>query len=392
MSEKDLMILDKNTLEKQKQLRYKELENRGIPEPERSRAVEAEFVDYITPIDVEPWPGTITGVDLAGNINMDLIFASKEPPIIQPNTNMTEPFPTASSTPYPNNPTPDFNSSGIKSNTYNITNHPVPSSSNWIGTANQVNSQPQSSGIEGFNSHKAIPEWRYPIEQSQMVPINIPPISIYPSGGGGVEFNETNLIKESIGKIRHQVKWLSNDYIQKAKETASNAGGVLYLIRAAGETVTNHMQEGEKYRRKLAAKELNSMARTATGKKMDINHNPQYTTDSLIVDSEYDDTRKEIQMLVIETDSEINKYILNGSITAVSINGGAPRSQNIEPCNDNCTNDTCELCNVPSGVILGEIDGNALTWVVTNPQGIMWKGNYIKSAIPGIGFTKIEIL
>jgi len=554
MSEdKGLIILDANTLQKQKQLRYKELENRGIPEPERSRAVEAEFVDYPTPVDIEPWPGPVTGVDLAGNINLDLIFASKEPPVIQPNTTQTEPFPTSSTNPYPNNPTPDPNSVGIKSNTYNITNFPAEPSSNWLGTANEVNSEPPSVGIEGFNSHKAIPEWRYPIEQSQMVDINIPPISIEPSGqfneavmpekkeekksllkkllpwiailGAGfsasqlvndymddapeepkareryfthtlmelnaeftlssshtgkdvcddyagktfnlldmdnrpilpsenkgyvelthpncqcswkivkkskagvdtltrkqtTEFDDikshitkaaknhtlhtvkadgklskrtrgTNPIQESIGKIRHQVRWLSDDYLTKAKETARNNNGVLYLIRAASETITDHRSEGEQYRRKLAGKELNAMARTAVGHGMDINHNPDYSTGGLIVDSEYDSIRKEIQMLVIETDPQINQYITNGSISAVSINGGNPRTQSLEPCFEGCISEECELCNVPQGVILGEIDHIGLTWVVTAPQGIIWKDIPIESATPGIRNTIIEIL
>jgi len=553
--EKSLIILDVNTLQKKKQLRNKELEDRGIPEPERSRAVEAEFTDYPTPIDIEPWPGPVTGVDLAGNINLDLIFASKSPPIIQPNTTQTEPFPTASVHPYPNNPTPDPNSTGtIKSHTYDITNFPAEHSSNWTAIGNQINSQPPSIGIEGFNSHKAIPEWRYPIEQSQMTDINISPISIEPSGqfneavmpekkkeekksllkkllpwitilGAGfsatqlvndylddapeepkareryfthtllelnaeftlssshtgkdscddyagktfnlldvsnrpilpsenkgyvelthpncqcswkivkkqsagtdtltrkqmTEFDDikdhitkaakkhtlhtvkadgslskktrgTNPIKESIGKIRHQVKWLSDEYITKAKETATDNQGVLYLIRAATETITDHTSEGEQYRRKLSGNELNAMARTAVGHGMDINHNPDYTTGGMIVDSEYDSIRKEIQMLVIETDPQINQHIADGNITAVSINGGNPRSQSIEPCYEGCVDDQCELCNIPHGVILGEIDGIGLTWVVTAPRGIMYKGVHIPNAEPGIKSTVIELL
>jgi len=558
--EKDLIILDKNTLEKQKQLRYKELENRGIPEPERSRAVEAEFTDYPNPKHAIPWGIPITGVDLAGNINLDLIPASSEPPVIQPNTDKTEPFPTSSVNPYPNNPTPDSNSKGIKSNTYNIKHFPAEelSSSNWLGTANELNSEPPSVGIEGFNSHKAIPEWRYPIEDSQMVDISVPPITIEPSGGGG-QFNEavvtpekkeekkksllkrlapwiailgagfsaaqliddylsdapeepkarekyfthtpleligeftlspthtgkdvcddyvgqtfdlmdvtnrpilpsegkgytelvhpnchctwkitkkpkvgvdtltrkqttefhdieshikkaaknhtlhtvkpdgslskrtrgTNPIKESIGKIRHQAKWLSDEYLTKAKETARNNNGVLYLIRAATETITDHRSEGEQYRRKLSGKELNSMARTAVGHGMDINHNPEYATGGMIADSEYDPHRKEIQMLVIETDSQINRYIADGYISAVSINGGNPRSQNVEPCFEGCTGPECELCNVPQGVILGEMDGIGMTWVVTDPRGIMWNGIHIPEATPGIKSTIIELL
>jgi len=549
MSEKELMILDANTLQKKKQLRNKELEDRGIPEPERSRAVEAEFVDYITP-DAEPWPGEITGIDLAGNINFDLIFASRFPPIIQPTTPYTQPFPTASTNPYPNNPTPDPNSVENESNTYDVVNYPAEPSHNWIATGNQTNSEPHSEGVNGFNSYKAIPEWRYPIEQRRM-DINIPPIIIEPSGqfneaiipkeekksllkklapllavlGAGfsasqliddymddapeepkardryftytpmeliaeftlssshtgkdvcddyvgksfdllnttnrpvlpsegkgytelvhpnchctwkiikkpktgidtltrkqtTEFDDinahiktaaknhtlhtvkadgslskrtrgTNPIQEIIGKIRDQVKWLSDEYITKAKETALNNNGVLYLIKAAAETITDHRSEGEEYRRKLSGKELNSMARTAVGQKMDINHNPDYITGGIIADSEYDSQRKEIQMLVIETDPQINQYIADGSISAVSINGGNPRSQSIEPCHDGCIGDQCELCNVPQGVILGEIDGVGMTWVVTIPQGIIWKGIHIPEATPGIKSTVIEIL
>jgi len=552
-TEKDLLILDKNTLEKQKQLRYKELEDRGIPEPERSRAVQAEFVDYPNPEYSIPWPGPVTGADLAGNINLDLIPASKEPPVIQPNTDKTEPFPTPNRNPYPNNPTPDPNSVGINSHTYNITNFPAAPSTNWVATGNEPNSEPPSVGVEGFNSHKAIPEWRYPIEQSQMVDISIPPIIIEPSG----QFNEavmpekkekkksllkrlapwlailgagfsatalvndylddapeelkarnryfthtpmeliaeftlssshtgkdvcddyagktfnlldvsnrpilpsegkgyvelthphcscvwkiekkpktgvdtltrkqqsefgaieshinkaakdhtlhtvkpdgslskrtrgTNPIKESIGKIRHQMRWLSDEYLTKAKETAMNNNGVLYLIRAATETITDHRSEGEQYRRKLAGKELNAMARTAVGHGMDINHNPDYATGGIIADSEYDNIRKEIQMLVIETDPQINQYIADGSISAVSINGGNPRTQSIEPCFEGCTGPECELCNVPQGVVLAEIDGIGMTWVVTAPQGIIWRGNHIPNAIPGIKDTVIELL
>lgn len=548
--EKDLLILEQNSLQKKKELRYKELENRGIPEPERSRAVNAEF-ENPTPTAI-PWPGPITGIDLAGNINIDLIPASKFPPVIQPTTDKTEPYPTPSKNPYPNNPTPDPNSVGDKSHTYGITHFPAEPSSNWVATGNEKNSEPPSVGVQGFNSHKKIPEWRYPVEQSQMMDISVPPIIIPPSG----QFNEaisekskekksllkrllpwlsvlgvgfsaaalidsylkdvpeepeerekyftytpmeliaeftlspthkgrdvcddyagktfdlldvtnrpilpsegkgytnlvhphchcswkitkksdvgtdsltrkqqsefgkieshitraaknhtlhtvkpdgelsnktrgTNPIKESIGRIRHQVRWLSDDYITKAKETASNNNGVLYLVRAATETITDHRSEGEQYRRKLSGKELNAMARTAIGHGMDINHNPDYATGGVIPDSEYDEKRKEIQMLVIETDPQINQYIADGSISAVSINGGSPRTQNIEPCYEGCTGPDCELCNTPQGVILGELDGIGMTWVVTAPQGIIWRGQHIPVATPGIKNTIIEIL
>ncbi len=602
--EKTLLILQKNTPEKLMELRYNELQRRGIAEPELTRAVQAEFVNYPTPT-AEPWPGPVTGVDLAGNINLDLIPASKSPPVIQPNTDKTEPFPTpnvspygigTTGTPYPSFATPNPNATtrpigSSASDVLSITNFPAEPSNNWSATASKLNSEPSMEGEEGFNVTKSIPEWRYPIEDSQInfSGIEIPPITIEPSG----QFNEaitkdkkkiekarwfkkllallgligfsmsqsqiksylknqgvpkeelekipvtpqaqkkfvaskiadayvekapddddddpkkrdfyfthnipkvmaefvlspshkgkdvcddyvgetfnlmdthnrpilpsegkgyTNLvhphchclwritkektldslnrkqqsefgkieshiekaakdhtlhtvkpdgdlssrtrgtnpiIQEAIGKIRHQVKWLSDDYLTKAKETAKENNGVLYLIRAATESITDHRGEGEQYRRKLSGKELNSMARTATGKNMDINHNKDWMTGGFIPDSEYDENRKEIQMLVIETDDQINNYINDGSISAVSINGGNPRTQSVEPCNENCKGNNCEMCNTPHGVILGELDDIAMTWVVTNPSGIMWRGEHIASATPGIKSTIIEIL
>jgi len=140
----------------QKELRYKELENRGIPEPELSRAIQAEFVDDSNDSNAEPWPGKVTGIDNIGSIDIDLIFSSKQP--LQPVSNVqTEPFPIVP---------------------------PAPPSSNWIGTASVTNAQPPSVGIESYNSHKAIPEFRYTPEQRG---ISIDSIIIPPSG----PFNET---------------------------------------------------------------------------------------------------------------------------------------------------------------------------------------------------------
>lgn len=546
------MILDANTLEKKKQLRYKELEDRGIPEPERSRAVEAEFTDYPNPEYAIPWPGPVVGVDLAGNINLDLIPASKEPPVIQPNTTHTEPFPTSSVNPYPNNPTPDPNSIGGKSNTYDFTNFPAPPSENWLGLANDVNSETPTPGIPGFNVEKAIPEWRRQnVEQSQVYPLEIPDIILPPSGQlneaiskdkkkqkksllqrllpwagiiGGVtiaskliddymniapeepeernyyfthtlptlkakfvlspshkgkdvcddfvgeifdltdttnrpilpseglgytnlvhpnchcqwrlekadtltdsltrkqqtNFDDiadhirkgakdhtlhtvkpdgklssrtrgTNPMREAIGRIREQFGWLDDDYIINAKELASQNNGVLYLIRAASETITDHRAEGEQYRRKLSGQELQGMARTAIRHGMDVNHDPLFKTNATILDSDYDPKRKEIQMVVMEKDPQINQYIQNGSITAVSINGGNPRRQVIEKCDNDCISG-CEMCNVPQGVILGEDDGIGMTWVVTDPRGIFYKGKHLEPAEPGIKSTRIEVL
>ena len=557
-----------------------ELMGRGISEEEAHRAVIAYFSQREPPYAM-PWPGPITGVDLAGRVDPFIV-----PDTGTPLTDFTglpkdvQPFPTPNvspygiGSPYPSNPTPDPNSLGSVSNTYSVLNPPYPEDSAvWNGLATDVNSQPSMHGEHGFNVAKAIPEWRYPVEQSQMYPLEIPDIIIPPSGalmesqkkkqdwkkllakwavlfGGlaginaliknyedsgvdgkpptkplevfaeyeyhghdnddecagysGKRFNilqthnrpvipsenlgyttthpnckctwkiipeytgtssslsrqeesdihsiesniknaandgtlhtvkkdgklssdtrKTNPMKEScacqklqkfhlnlepnikkikkntiwlpkktlqeaISNLRSEFNWLEDDYIYNAKKLAEDSSGTLYLIRAAAESITDHRGEGEPYRRKLSSDELNSMARTAIGKKMDINHQPELQTDATVLDAEFDSLRKEIQMLVVERDPQINQAIQEGKITAVSINGGMPRSETIEPCEHGCLDDNCELCIVPKGVVLGELDDIAMTWVVTDPNGLYWNGRFVSSAIPGIKITAIE--
>ena len=551
-----------------------ELLSRGIPEEEVHRAV----IDYFSgqePPAAIPWPGPVTGLDLAGTVNNVIVPDTGEPTTyFQGLPKDVQPYPTpnkspygigSSSQPYQSFLTPDPNSLGSLSNVYDVLNPPyLGDDTNWSATANKVNSQPSMHNEYGFNVAKAIPEWRYDVEQSQMYPLQIPDIVIPPSGtnplaeaktekekkkklrdlllkwaillGGAVGIDKIldslepdkpleifarytaklddktcpecrkangdvfNLIEmhrrpvlpsenlgytsrhpncrctwnvqknysgpttslsrkeeseihrieshiskaakdgtlhkvkkdgeltkktthknpmkelsqsiqlppirldlpsrpklsrkalqESIANLRSEFDWLTDDYISKARELAHESGGQLYLVRAAGESITDHRSEGEPYRRKLSAEELNSMARTSIGKKMDINHQPEYETDATILDTEFDKKRKEIQMLVIERDPQINQAIDDGKITAVSINGGMPRSESIEQCNHDCA-DSCELCVVPKGVVLGEIDGIGMTWVVTDPRGLYWNGHFVSSAEPGIKFTKIETL
>jgi len=199
-------------------------------------------------------------------------------------------------------------------------------------------------------------------------------------------------LQEAVANLRNEFAWLTDDYVDSARKLAEDAGGELYLVRAASESITDHRGEGEPYRRKLSSDELNSMTRTAIGKSMDINHQPEFETDATILDAEFDKKRKEIQMLVVERDSEINKAITNGQIDAVSINGGMPRSESVEPCNHGCESNNCELCLVPTGVVLGEIDNIGMTWVVSDPNGMYWNGHFVPSAEPGIKVTKIEAL
>lgn len=199
-------------------------------------------------------------------------------------------------------------------------------------------------------------------------------------------------LHEAIMEVRSQFGWLTDEYLMKASELAGRAGGQLYLIKASEEAITDHRSEGEPLRRKLSIEELMAMARTGTNHGMDINHNPQWRTGATILDSEGDALSRSIQMVVLETDPEINQAIANGQITAVSINGGSPRSETIEPCDHGCVNGECELCVVPRGVILGELDDIGLTWVVTSPAGLMWKGQHIPQAMPGVKTTGIQAI
>lgn len=367
------------------------LQNMGIPPEEISRAVSALFT-FPTPAAAD-WPGPVTGIDNAGAQPIykipDTGFPPTPPPVEPYNT---EPYPTSNTNPYPNNPTPDPNGIGGESNTYEFTNYPAAPSKNWTHDGAKVGMNPSMHGQEGYLGSLEIPPWRYPVEQSQMYDVKIPDIVIPPSFDAP-QFHETiRPIRESIGMVREQFSWLEDKYLNSIIKATEKEGGKVYLVRAATQTITDHRTEGELRRRKLSGSELNSMARTATGNRMDINHTPENATDSLIFDSEYDPKRKEIQMLVVEKDPEIIQFIKDRKITAVSINGGMPRSESIEPCIDGCDSDNCEMCNVPKGVILGELDGIGMTWVVTAPEGITWKGQWIPSAKPGIGNTVIQPL
>ena len=549
-----------------------DLLSRGIPEEEVHRATVAYFSQQEPPAAM-PWPGPVTGVDLAGRIDPFKVVSTVEPLTdFRGLPNNVEPYPTPNVSPYgigsyPNNPTPDPNSIGGMSHTYDFKNNAAPQSDVWDGLASDVNSEPSMHNEYGFNVATTIPTFPNDYEALHN-DLHIHSKGIEPSGaiseaktqdkkkkylerlakwsallGGaagmgaiikkyldsgtdkplkiiaeyeyhghdsddecypynGKRFNllEThsrpvmpseklgyttthpncictwkimeNLelsvdkvtkneqsdinkienhitqtakkgklhtikkdgtlsktttkknplkelcscmnvtlpfklelpkikvttfrprksLQEAINNLRSEFEWLTDDYIKSAKKLSEDAGGKLYLIRAAGETITDHTGEGEPYRRKLSSDELNSMTRTIIGKSMDINHQPEYKVDSTILDAEFDKNRKEMQTLVIVKDSQINDAINNGKISAVSINGGMPRSESIEPCENGCTDDSCELCLVPKGVVLGELDGIGMTFVITDPKGLYWNGHHIKSAEPGVKFTKIETL
>jgi hypothetical protein len=201
------------------------------------------------------------------------------------------------------------------------------------------------------------------------------------------KFGETvRRIVETVHGVRGEASWLTDDYLSKVKAVAPD--GQWLIIRASQETITDHRAEGEQYPRLLAGDELHGMARTAVGHSMDINHyGKEFITESVIADSEYNPKNQSIEMLVHESDPEIIQAIQNGIIDAVSINGGAPRNEEIVECDH-----PAGICSIPRGVILGELDGIALTYVVTATQGMMWHGQHIPQASPGVSSTLIEML
>jgi len=199
-----------------------------------------------------------------------------------------------------------------------------------------------------------------------------------------VDYNriiETHMIREAVMDLRQEFKWMTKKYESAIKQLP--VSGQWYVIRASTSTITDHRSEGEPYRRLLSNDELHALTRTAIGKEMDINHNPEWKTQAHIYDAEFDKMRGESQMLILEQDPEVIQAIRSGAITAVSINGGSPRSERVE-----CTDDECFL--VPEGVVLGELDNVALTWVVTADNGMYYKGVHIPAAMPGVKNTIIE--
>ena len=196
-------------------------------------------------------------------------------------------------------------------------------------------------------------------------------------------------LKEAIEEIRQDFGWLSDDYLERIKGV--NAPGRMFLIRASSEAITDHRRDGEPLRRWLKPDELHAMARTAIGHGMDINHHVENKTNATVLDSEFNKDKNEIQMIVHEENPEVLNAINNGTITAVSINGGAPRNESIE-CPDCADGYNCECFIVPEGVVLGELDNIALTWVVTDPRGMSFNGRWIPPATPGVKVTAIEPL
>jgi len=96
------------------------------------------------------------------------------------------------------------------------------------------------------------------------------------------------MIRESIMELRGEIPWMTEDYLDKLETLkAMTPNGRFMLIRAATEAITDHRPEGDDYRRLLAGDELHAMARTGIGKAADINHHPEFVTDTIVLDGDY---------------------------------------------------------------------------------------------------------
>jgi len=254
----------------------------------------------------------------------------------------------------------------------------TPDNTNYLATGSKPNSEPSMHGLEGhLSTDPQVRGYENENPDPDELVFDIPPL---------YEKKQQKLIRETIGELSHQFNWMTDDYLQRVSELGRNVGGKFVLVRASAEAITDHRSEGEPFRRLLKGDELAQLTRTGIGKSTDINHlGKEFKVDSDVLDAEYDPNRRETQMLVHLRDPEIIHYISTGDIQTVSINAGMPRHMGTE-----C--DTGECFVVPRGLLLGELDGIAFTWVVNNPQGILWRGRHIPQAIPGVKTTKIELL
>lgn len=216
--------------------------------------------------------------------------------------------------------------------------------------------------------------------------------------------------QESIQILAHEWKealvleskedfsWIDEEAINNMLTRSKMGDGKFLLIRAAQPAVTDHRSEGEKYRRWVTEDVLKKLTYTAIGKSRDINHYYPVKdfNGGVVVDAEWNDKTKTAEFVVFETDQEILDAIKKGIITAVSINGSKARKEIIvdgsgKPITNEIQCSTGDCFRKGEGIVLGERDNIAFTYVVTQP-GWFYNGMKIIATKPGIKTTKIHIL
>lgn len=193
--------------------------------------------------------------------------------------------------------------------------------------------------------------------------------------------------------------WIDQLGIKEMIQEGKKSPGRYILIKAAESTTTDHRAEGEQFERLITDEILKKLTYTAIKKGSDINHmlKKRDINSGAVVDAEFNDKTGFAEFIYYESDQEILKGIRDGFITAVSINGGAARSYKIinkegeviDKPEIKCS--TGECFRLGEGIILGEKDNVAFTWVVTKP-GWRYNGQKVPHTVPGVKTTKILIL
>lgn len=177
-----------------------------------------------------------------------------------------------------------------------------------------------------------------------------------------------------IDEIRESFKWVAD--LEKLKELSKRGPGRFYKIVAIHPMVTNPTAEpGQHPPRRWTAEELKKAARTLAGKPFNLVHRFPLNGHNVVIDAEYESDRLE-ELGYIE-DSIIQKYIAEGKITQVSVQGEA-RSKPVK-----CEAGTC--AETPEGVIF-----NA-TALVPNVD-IEYNGMIIPAEPPGDAKSTIELM
>lgn len=207
-------------------------------------------------------------------------------------------------------------------------------------------------------------------------------------------------LKESIVKQNpNAFPWITEQALQQMYKEGKLNPGKYILLEAATPQITDHRVEGEVMRRIITPDNLKKLTYTAIRKGADINHlYPKRDLHSgVVVDSEWNDQTETSEFLYYETDQEILDGIRNGFIDAVSINGGPARSYKVitnsgdEVVNPAVQCSSGECFRLGEGIILGEKDDIAFTFVVTKP-GWRYNGRMIQPTEPGIKSTSINIV
>jgi len=213
--------------------------------------------------------------------------------------------------------------------------------------------------------------------------------------------NKAILYRESMVREHpDDFSWIDELAIKEMIQESKRGGqGKYILLKAAEGTTTDHRAEGESYQRIITPELLKKLTYTAIKKGSDINHlYPKRNINSgVVIDAEFNDKTGFAEFIYFETDPEIIQGITDGYIDAVSINGGAARSYKIidggglevENPDIRCT--TGECFRLGEGIILGEKDNVAFTWVVTQP-GFRYNGRMIPPTVPGVKTTRIIML